>query len=107
MIAMGLELQFGEQVPGGEFEVCGHRSQDSAGQGAGFERAMIRGRHKVRSFHRGRQAVRVTAESTGMGFRIPVSEGKMGFLTARSEVAVIKSDVLVEITDAKLRKSLL
>ena len=53
VIAMGLQLQFGEQFLDSEFVVSCHGFQDSAEQSAGFQRTMVWNRHMMRSVQRG------------------------------------------------------
>lgn len=52
---MVLQLKLGEQLLNGELVVCGDGFRNATEQGAGFQRAMIRNRHVVRSIKRGCQ----------------------------------------------------
>jgi len=50
------QIEYGEQFLDGEFVMGGHGFQDTAQQGAGFQRAMIWNRDMVRPTHGGCQA---------------------------------------------------
>ena len=53
VIAMGLQLQFGEQFLDGELVVNCHGFQDTAEQSGGFQRTMVWNRHMMCSAQRG------------------------------------------------------